>query len=304
MSDLIPGTEVEARGLRWQVVRIEEQAGSRVCRLRGLGSIAAGVEIELLLGLEQVAAIRHEVDPAKAGRLREWLLYHQAFLLEQALGPRALLAAQPGRLEIQSYQLVPVVRALAMSRVRLLLADGVGLGKTIQAGLVLAELQRRQASLRALVICPANLRRQWAEEIEARFGLQCRTADQETLTAVAQSSAVGQSPCRRASRVCAVAPTATATASAATQATAHRRFGRSTPTTEAAAIAVAVVASTRYSTEVALSHRLAANSAIADATIQLVALCLSLIPHHLHARDASRRCGRTKSSRRSRWTRD
>src|SRR6185437_13661486 len=136
VSDLIPGTEVEARGLRWQVVHIEEQSGSCVCRLRGVGGISAGDEIDILLGLEQVNAIRHDVDPTRAGRLREWLLYHEAFLLEQALGPHALLAAQPGRLEIQSYQLVPVIRALAMSRVRMLLADGVGLGKTIQAGLV------------------------------------------------------------------------------------------------------------------------------------------------------------------------
>jgi superfamily II DNA or RNA helicase len=102
-------------------------------------------------------------------------------------------AAAHARMDLHAYQLEPALAIIRGVR-RVLIADEVGLGKTIQAGLVLAELQRRQASLRALVICPANLRRQWAEEIEARFGLQCRTADQETLTAVAQSSAVGQSP--------------------------------------------------------------------------------------------------------------
>jgi hypothetical protein len=154
--DLIPGTEVEARGLRWQVVRIEEQASSCVCRLRGVGGVAAGEEIDVLLGLEDVHPIRHEVDPARAGRLREWLLYHQAFLLEQALGPHAILAAQPGRLEIQPYQLVPVIRALSMSRVRMLLADGVGLGKTIQAGLVITELMARRLAQRILIVSPAG----------------------------------------------------------------------------------------------------------------------------------------------------
>lgn len=107
-TTLIPGMEIEARGLRWQVVRLEEQAGSRVCRLRGIGGVVAGEEIDVLLGLEEVRPIRHDIDPKHAGRLREWLLYHQAFLLEQALGPHALLAAQPGRLELQPYQLVPV----------------------------------------------------------------------------------------------------------------------------------------------------------------------------------------------------
>lgn len=194
-SDLLPGTEVEARGLRWQVVRIEEQAGSRVCRLRGLGGIVAGEEVEVLLGLEPVQAIRHTVDPTRAGRLREWLLYHQAFLLEQALGPRALLAAQPGRLEIQSYQLVPVIRALAMSRVRLLLADGVGLGKTIQAGLVVTELMARRLAQRILVVSPAGpLLEQWRTEMRDRFGLKLRVLDRAALDDVRRQIELGANP--------------------------------------------------------------------------------------------------------------
>ena len=60
-------------------------------------------------------------------------------MLEQALGPDAMLAVQPGRLRLEPYQLVPVLRAIRMSRVRLLLVDGVGLGKTIQAGLIVTE---------------------------------------------------------------------------------------------------------------------------------------------------------------------
>lgn len=194
-SDLIPGIEVEARGLRWQVVGVEEQAGSRVCRLRGLGGVSAGEELELLLGLEQVAAIRHAVDPVKAGRLREWLLYHQAFLLEQALGPKALLAAQPGRLEIQSYQLVPVVRALSMSRVRLLLADGVGLGKTIQAGLVVTELMARRLAQRILIVSPAGpLLEQWRMEMRDRFGLKLRVIDRAAIDEVRRQIELGSNP--------------------------------------------------------------------------------------------------------------
>ncbi|MDX9832055.1 MAG: hypothetical protein RBU35_17420 [Anaerolineae bacterium] len=61
-------------------------------------------------------------------------------MLEQALGVYALLAVQPGRLRLEPYQLVPGLRAVRMSRPRLLLADGVGLGKTIEAGLILTEL--------------------------------------------------------------------------------------------------------------------------------------------------------------------
>jgi superfamily II DNA or RNA helicase len=193
--NLMPGTEVEARGLRWQVVHVDDHTGSGICRLRGLGGIASGEEIDVLLALEDVTPIRHEFDPSRAGRLREWLLYHQAFLLEQALGPHALLAAQPGRLEIQPYQLVPVIRALAMSRVRLMLADGVGLGKTIEAGLVIAELMARRLAQRILIVSPAGpLLEQWRMEMRDRFGLRLRVVDRGTLNEVRREVELGANP--------------------------------------------------------------------------------------------------------------
>lgn len=195
MNDLLPGTEVQARGLRWQLVSCDQQHGRALYRLRGLGGTVAGQEIELLDGLDEIQPIRHDVDPQKAGRLREWLLYHEAFVLEQALGPHALLAVQPGRLEIQPYQLVPVIRALSMSRVRLLLADGVGLGKTVQAGLVMTELMARRLVQRVLVISPAGpLLEQWRTEMRDRFGLRLQVVDRAKLEEVRRQTELGANP--------------------------------------------------------------------------------------------------------------
>ena len=103
-----------------------------------------------------IEPIRHDLRPDRAAPLVNWLVYHQAFLLEQALGPDALLAVQPGRLRMEPYQLVPVLRAIRMSRVRLLLCDGVGLGKTCQAGLVNTELIARRLAHRILIVSPAG----------------------------------------------------------------------------------------------------------------------------------------------------
>lgn len=191
----MPGMEVEARGLHWQVVGVSEHGGSRLCQLRGLGGALLGHVVEIVLGVEPVRPLRREINPVRAGRLREWLPYHQAFLLEQALGPNALLAAQPGRLKIEPYQLVPVVRALALSRVRLLLADGVGLGKTIQAGLIIAELVARRLAHRILVVSPAGpLLEQWRGEMRDRFGLRLSTVDRAKLDEVRRSAELGANP--------------------------------------------------------------------------------------------------------------
>ncbi|MGO9598087.1 MAG: DEAD/DEAH box helicase, partial [Isosphaeraceae bacterium] len=124
-----------------------------------------------------------------------WLVYHQAFLLEQALGPTALLAVQPGRLRIEPYQLVPVLRAIRSSRVRLLLADAVGLGKTVQAGLVITELVARRLAHRVLVVSPAGpLLEQWRLEMAQRFGLRLEVIDRSKLEEIRRSTELGSNP--------------------------------------------------------------------------------------------------------------
>ena len=75
------------------------------------------------------------------------------------------------------YQLEPALAVLHDGVTRMLIADGVGLGKTIQAGLLLLELSHRHATCRALVITPAGLREQWRDELRARFGLTPILAD-------------------------------------------------------------------------------------------------------------------------------
>ena len=70
-----------------------------------------------------------------------------------------------------SYQLEPLRKALRLPRVNLFIADDVGLGKTIEAGLVLRELLMRQRVRRTLVVAPPSVVIQWKEELEQRFGL-------------------------------------------------------------------------------------------------------------------------------------
>ncbi len=195
MNDLLPGTEVSARGLRWEVVFVQPAGDQRLYRVRCLESALRGQELDLLVPFEKVEPIATEPDPTRPGRLQEWRLYHDAFLLEQELGPNALLAAQPGRLRIAAYQLVPVMRALAMPRPRLLLADDVGLGKTIEAGLVLAELIARRRAHRVLIVAPAGpLLHQWYREMRERFGLRFEMLDAASLKEIRYANELGANP--------------------------------------------------------------------------------------------------------------
>ena len=84
---------------------------------------------------------------------------------------KALQSPFRSGIEVDEYQLDPVVRALSMPRVNLLIADDVGLGKTIEAGLVVQEMILRHRVRSVLIVCPSSLQVQWQEEMRDKFGL-------------------------------------------------------------------------------------------------------------------------------------
>ncbi|MCY3019547.1 MAG: DISARM system SNF2-like helicase DrmD [Planctomycetota bacterium] len=93
--------------------------------------------------------------------------------------PSPLTSPWHSAVQIEDYQLYPVMKAMLMPRVSLLLADDVGLGKTIEAGLIASELFARRRIRRVLVVCPAALQRQWKDELREKFHLDFNIVDRE-----------------------------------------------------------------------------------------------------------------------------
>lgn len=97
-------------------------------------------------------------------------------------------------IDIEDYQLDPVVRAIQMPRVNLLIADDVGLGKTIEAGLVAQELILRQRARRILIVCPSSLQIQWRDQMRDKFGLDFRIVNSELLRQLRRSRGLHVNP--------------------------------------------------------------------------------------------------------------
>ena len=95
---------------------------------------------------------------------------------------------------IESFQLDPVVRAIDMARVNLLIADDVGLGKTIEAGLVIQELLIRHRARSALVVCPASLQEKWRVEMAEKFGLEFRILDSDYVREIRRKRGIHANP--------------------------------------------------------------------------------------------------------------
>ncbi|MGH9078041.1 MAG: DISARM system SNF2-like helicase DrmD [Acidimicrobiales bacterium] len=107
---------------------------------------------------------------------------------------RTLQAPFRSGIRIEEYQLVPVARALEMPRVNLLIADDVGLGKTIEAGLIVQELLLRHRARRVIVVCPASLTGKWAAEMAERFGLGFEVLDAGRLKELRRSHGLEANP--------------------------------------------------------------------------------------------------------------
>ena len=102
---------------------------------------------------------------------------------------------------VEAYQLEPLRRALQSSRTNLLLADDVGLGKTIEAGLVIQELLLRHRAHSVVVVCPPSLALKWQDEMREKFGLDFVIVNSELMAQVRRSHGLNANPFRLFPRV-------------------------------------------------------------------------------------------------------
>ncbi len=97
-------------------------------------------------------------------------------------------------IDLEDYQLDPVVRAIQMPRVSLLIADDVGLGKTIETGLVAQEMILRQRVQKILVVCPSSLQVQWQQQMRDKFGLDFRIVSSELMKQLRRNRGIHVNP--------------------------------------------------------------------------------------------------------------
>jgi ERCC4-related helicase len=108
--------------------------------------------------------------------------------------PKLFQAPYRAGIEVKAYQLEPLRKALRMPRVNLFIADDVGLGKTIEAGLILREMLMRQKIKRVVISCPPSVVRQWKEEMESRFGLTFIIYDRDFVASKRRERGYGINP--------------------------------------------------------------------------------------------------------------
>lgn len=170
-NKFLPGNLVKARNRTWVV-----QSGStdEWLRLRPMGGADDEVT-ELMPTLEQERVTLAQFEYPDATRVGP---FGSARLLYDALRFQLRSGAGPFRsfgsiaVEPRSYQLVPLMMAMRQKVVRLLIADDVGIGKTIEAGLIVREMMDRGEIEHIAVLCPPHLIEQWVSELSEHFNIE------------------------------------------------------------------------------------------------------------------------------------
>src|SRR5262249_11093507 len=170
---LQPGKLVSLRGRDWIVLPSEDKDLLIVKPSRGSDDEIAG--IYLPLGVETDQPVDATFPPPGAADLGDIstarLLYDAARLaFRSGAGPFRALAKLSFR--PRAYQMVPLIMALRQDVVRLLIADDVGVGKTVEALLIVRELLERRKVKRFAVVCLPHLCEQWQAEIQAKLDLE------------------------------------------------------------------------------------------------------------------------------------
>jgi superfamily II DNA or RNA helicase len=190
-SRIRPGDLVLVRRARWRIVEVRAFDGCDLVTLSGLTFPHLGVERRVLLPFETIEPI----DRANSRIVRAVRWRRACRALIAADGPAgSLRAARAARIDLLPHQLEPAIAIVRGLATRLLLADGVGLGKTIEAGLVVAELFARGSIDRVLVLTPPGLREQWQRELAGRFGIEAAAVDGHMLRRLGATLPIGINP--------------------------------------------------------------------------------------------------------------
>jgi superfamily II DNA or RNA helicase len=174
--------------------------------LRSVDDEGLGEELQVVWELEPGARVHEKMalpepkdfdDPARLDAFLDAVRWGAASVADTAL----IQSPFRSGIEFEAYQLDAVVRAVEMPRVNLLVADDVGLGKTIEAGLVLLELILRHRARRILVVVPASLQIKWQTEMRDKFGLEFRVVDARVLRELRRTRGLNANPWRHFPRL-------------------------------------------------------------------------------------------------------
>lgn len=189
-QEFTPGNLVHARNRDWIVLSGSSEESLELRPLSGSDDAVAWISPEI----EEVKAASFPIPSSTdLGSLRYGSLFRTAANLRLFDGAGPFRCFGHIAIEPRAYQIVPLLMAMKLDPVRLLIADDVGIGKTIEAGLIARELWDRGEIQRIAVLCPPHLVDQWVGELREHFNLPAEALTASTVYRLEKTIPSGES---------------------------------------------------------------------------------------------------------------
>ncbi len=185
-----PGDRVEIRERPWRVAAARALPDEQLYLTLHALDDEQPIAVEVVSPPEEVTQLAPEdLRLALTGfdSFASWSRAHRIVAATAVQETGMLSGARFGRVALEAYQVAPTLRLLAKPRPSLLIADDVGLGKTIEAGLAILELMARRRAKRVLIVAPPGLVLQWQDELRNKFGLDFTVIENASGLAHAQT---------------------------------------------------------------------------------------------------------------------
>ena len=181
-QSLAPGQRVVIRDSEWVIRKVDTASdGGQQLTCDGVSELVRDKTARFLTKLEDDVQI---LDPAKTCLIQDSssgyadsLLYIESQLRRQAINDEQIHIAHQGAMDLVPYQIDPAIQALKQPRQRILIADAVGLGKTLEAGILVSELIHRGRGKRILVLALKSMLTQFQKELWNRFTIPLTRLD-------------------------------------------------------------------------------------------------------------------------------
>jgi superfamily II DNA or RNA helicase len=185
---IAPGTRIELRDEEWLVRRVDmTTTGGHQLTCVGLSELVKDKEAIFLTEIDQNQTFRTQINVLKpedtefvqdlSDGFTDTRLYMEALLRESPPTDNKLYTGHRAAMDVVPYQMQPTLQALNQPRQRILIADAVGLGKTLEAGILVSELIRRGKGKRILVVAVKSMLTQFQKEFWNRFTIPLTRLD-------------------------------------------------------------------------------------------------------------------------------
>ena len=199
---LAPGARIECRSAEWLVRGLGRSSdGQQVVDVVGVSPFLREKEARFLVAVEQAAGRFKVLQPEETAlvadpspQYRDSLLFIEAHLRRTVPTDAALAVGHLAAMDPLPYQLDPAAKALSMPRARLLIADAVGLGKTLECGILCSEMIRRGRGKRILVVTSKSMLVQFQKEFWTRFSIPLVRLDSLGIQRIRQHIPTNQNP--------------------------------------------------------------------------------------------------------------